>query len=76
MHGELGVLRNEMHDGFGALRGEMHGALGDLRKEVHAETGTLRSEVAKIPFETVKWLLAVFGIAAAITTIVYNIWFR
>ena len=61
---------------LGALRSEMHGALGDLCKEMHAENGALRGELAKIPFETVKWLLAVFGIAAAITTTVYNIWFR
>jgi hypothetical protein len=54
----------------------MHGALGDLRKEMHAESVAVRGEIAKVPFETVKWLLAVFGIAAAITTTVYNIWFR
>jgi len=76
MHDGFGALRGAMHGGFGALRGKMHGALGDLRKEMHAENGVLRDELAKIPFETVKWLLAVFGIAAAITTTVYNIWFR
>jgi hypothetical protein len=58
-----------MHGGFGALRSEMHGGFGALRSEMHRE-------VAKIPFETVKWLLAVCGIAAAITMTVYTIWFR
>lgn len=62
---ELGALRREIHEGFGALRNEMH-----------AEPVAVRGEIAKMPFETVKWLLAVFGIAAAITMTVYTIWFR
>ena len=40
------------------------------------EIGAVRVEIAKVPFETIKWLLAVSGIAAAIATTVYNIWFR
>lgn len=28
-----------------------------------------------LPLETVKWLLAVLGIAAPVATAVYNIWF-
>jgi hypothetical protein len=36
----------------------------------------MRVEIAKIPFETFKWLLAAAGLAAAIATAVYNIWFR
>jgi hypothetical protein len=50
--------------------------LGALRKEMHAEFVALRVEIARMPFETINWLLAVFGIAAAITTTVYSIWFR
>jgi len=83
---ELGALRQEIHEGFGELRKEMHaesiavrGEIATVRGEVatvRGEVATVRGEVARMPFETVKWLLAVFGIAAAITTAVYNIWFR
>jgi hypothetical protein len=32
--------------------------------------------MSKIPFETFKWLLALAGIAGAVATATYNIWFR
>jgi uncharacterized membrane protein YraQ (UPF0718 family) len=73
---ELGALRSEIHGALRALSVEMHGAFGEMRKEMHAESVALRGEIAKMPFEMIKWLLAAFGIAAAITTAVYNIWFR
>jgi hypothetical protein len=84
---ELGALRSEIQGAFRALSVEMHGAIGEfrreahaesieLRKEMHAESVAVRGEIAKMPFETVRWLLAVLGIAAAITTAVYNLWFR
>lgn len=61
---------------LGALRLEIHAGFSELRKEMHAESIALRGETARMPLEMVKWLLAVFGIAAAITTAVYNLWFR
>jgi len=73
---ELSSLRSEIHGALRALSVEMHGAIGELRKAMHAESIAVRGEIAKMPFETVKWLLAVLGIAAAITTAIYNIWFR
>lgn len=80
---EHGALRDEMHIGFGelrkengALRDEMHVGLGELRKEMQAQYGALRVEIAKTPFETFKWLVAAAGLAAAIATVIYNIWFR
>jgi hypothetical protein len=76
MHIGLGGLRDEMHAGLGTLRDEMHAGLGTLRHELHAEIGAVRVEIAKIPFELVKWLIALSGIAAAIATTAYNIWFR
>lgn len=45
-------------------------------RALRAEIGGLRVDVAKIPLETVKWLLAVLGIAAAVVTSIYKIWFR
>jgi hypothetical protein len=38
--------------------------------------GEIRVEIAKIPLELVKWLIALAGIAAAIATTIYNVWFR
>jgi hypothetical protein len=76
-------LRDEMHAGFdelrradSALRDELHIGFGELRKEMQALDGALRVEIAKTPFETFKWLLAAAGLAAAIATAIYNIWFR
>ena len=69
---ELGALHREIHEGFGELRKEMHAESVAVRGEI----ATARGEIAKMPFETVKWLLAVCGIAAAITTTVYTVWFR
>lgn len=40
------------------------------------ELGNVRTEVGKVPFETFKWLLVLAGIAAAVATAIYNIWFR
>lgn len=78
-----GALRDEMHAGFdelrktdAALRDEMHVGFGELRKDMHALNGALRVEIAKTPFETFKWLLTAAGLAAAIATAIYNIWFR
>jgi hypothetical protein len=83
VHDGLAASRNESQDGFAALRGEigalrqeMHGEIGVLRQEMHSELGAMRVEIAKIPFETFKWLLATAGLAAAIATAIYNIWFR
>jgi hypothetical protein len=70
--GEIGALRGEI----GALRDELHVGLGALRQEMHSELGAVRVEIAKIPFETFKWLLALAGIAGAVAAAVYNIWFR
>jgi hypothetical protein len=61
---------------IGALRDELHVGLGALRQEMHSELGAVRVEIAKIPFETFKWLLALAGIAGAVAAAVYNIWFR
>ena len=57
---------------MGAVRGE----IGGLRDDMHKDLGAVRVEIAKIPFELVKWLVALAGIAAAIATTVYNLWFR
>jgi hypothetical protein len=76
MHGELGALRQEMHHEFGAVREEMRGEFGAVRQDMQREFGAVRVEIAKIPFELVKWLIALSGIAAAIATTIYNIWFR
>jgi hypothetical protein len=69
---ELGIARVETSKEFAAVRDEMNRESRALR----AEIGVLRVEVAKVPLETVKWLLAVLGIAAAVATSIYNIWFR
>jgi hypothetical protein len=61
---------------LGVLRTEIGGLRGDVRADLEALRGEMRVELAKVPFETVKWLLAVSGIAAALATTVYNIWFR
>jgi hypothetical protein len=83
MHVEFGELRTQMQAQGGALRAEiggladeMHVGFGELRKEMQVIDGALRVEIAKTPFETFKWLLAAAGLAAAIATTVYNIWFR
>ena len=87
MHTEIGSLRDEMHTEIGSLRDEVHTEIGSLRDEVHvglaairhemqAGFGSMRVEIAKLPFELVKWLIALSGIAAAIATTIYNIWFR
>lgn len=73
---ELGALRDEVHVGLAAVRHEMHAEFGALRGEIVGLRGEMRVEIAKIPFELVKWLIALAGIAAAIATTVYNIWFR
>jgi hypothetical protein len=80
---EIGALRGEMHVGFGDVRKEMQVGFVELRSEMQAQDGALRVEVtkahveiAKTPFETFKWLLAAAGLAAAIATAIYNIWFR
>jgi len=54
----------------------MHVGFGELRKDMQALNGALRVEIAKVPFETFKWLVAAAGLAAAIATAIYNIWFR
>jgi hypothetical protein len=61
---------------FGAVRDELHMGLAALRREVSRELGNVRVEIEKIPFELVKWLIALFGIATAIATAIYNLWFR
>ena len=83
MHGAIGELRKEMHGArcarsctSGLHAHEMHGEVGILRQEMHREFGAVRGEIAKMPFEPVKWLMVLCGIAAAITTTVYTIWFR
>jgi hypothetical protein len=58
------------------LRQEMHREFDAVRQEMNREFGGVRVEIAKIPFELVKWLIALSGIAAAIATTVDNIWFR
>lgn len=83
VRGEIGVLRSELHREIGAVRGEvgalrdeMHVGFGAQRQEMQKELGAVRVEIARIPFELVKWLIALSGIAAAIATTVYNLWFR
>lgn len=73
---EIGALREELHVGFAAVRDELHVGLAAVRNEMRAEFGVVRVEIAKLPFELVKWLIALAGIAAAIATTIYNIWFR
>jgi hypothetical protein len=65
-----------MHTGLGSLRDEMRVGLGTLRQERQVELGAVRVEIAKIPFELVKWPIALAGIATAIAAAIYNIWFR
>ena len=76
-------VRKEMQVGFADVRKEMQAGFADVRKEMQAQDGALRVEIAKThveiaktPFETFKWLLAAGGLAAAIATAIYNIWFR
>jgi hypothetical protein len=76
LHTGLAASGNEAKTGLGALRDEMLAAFGALRQEMHSELGAMRVEIARIPFETFKWLLAAAGLSAAIATAVYNIWFR
>ena len=76
MHVGLGALRQDMHVALGALRQDMHTENGGLRQELHAQLGAVRVDIAKVPFELVKWLIALSGIAAAVATAVYNLWFR
>jgi hypothetical protein len=76
VRGEIGALRDELHVGLAAVRHEMHAEFGAVRGELSKELGAVRVEIAKIPFELVKWLIALSGIAAAIATTVYNVWFR
>jgi hypothetical protein len=66
VRGEIGALRDELRAGLGALRDELHTGLGALRQEMHGELGAVRVEIAKIPFETFKWLLALAGLAGAV----------
>jgi hypothetical protein len=87
---ELAAFRDEMRVGFGEIRQElvevrkeMQVGFTGVRKEIQAQDGALRVEIAKThveiaktPFETFKWLLAAGGLAAAIATAIYNIWFR
>ena len=63
------VLEREI----GALRDEVHVGLAAVRHEMQVGFAALRVEIAKVPFELVKWLIALAGIAAAIATTVYNI---
>jgi hypothetical protein len=83
MHVGLSGLRDEMHVGLSGLRDETHTELGTLRGEITglrhdmaSMRGEIRVEIAKIPLELVKWLIALAGIAAAIATTIYNVWFR
>ena len=76
MHVGLAAVRDEMHGGLAAVRDEMHSGLAAVRNEIGGLRGEIRVEVAKIPFELVKWLIALAGIAAAIATTIYNLWFR
>lgn len=76
-------VRKEMEVGLANVRKEMEIGLANVRKEMQAQDGALRVEIAKahveiakVPFETLKWLLAAAGLAAAIATAIYNIWFR
>jgi hypothetical protein len=76
LHVALAASRDELHVGLAASRQDTHAELGALRQEMNREFGVMRVEIAKVPFELVKWLIALSGIAAAIATTVYNIWFR
>lgn len=76
MRNEIGALRDEMHVEIGALRDEMHVDIGALRDEMRVEIGSVRVEIARIPFELVKWLVTLAGIATAIAATVYNLWLR
>ena len=76
VRGEIGGLRHEMRVEIGGLRHEMRVEIGALRDEMRVEIGGVRVDIAKIPFELVKWLMALAGIAVAIATTVYNLWFR
>ena len=76
MNTEIGSLRGELHTGLAAVRDELHTGLAAVRDEMRSESGLVRVEIAKLPFELVKWLIALAGIAAAIATTIYNIWFR
>lgn len=69
---EFAAVRDEMGKGFAAVRDEMNKESRALR----AEVGDLRVDIARVPFETAKWLLATLGIAAAVATAIYNVWFR
>ena len=80
VRGEIAGLRGEVRSEIAGLRGdvrsEIAGLRGDVRSEIAGLRGEMRAEIAKIPFELVKWLIALAGIAAAIMTTIYNIWFR
>jgi hypothetical protein len=87
LHTEVGTVRNDIMGLRGELQAEIAGLGGELRAEIVGLRGELRAgivdlrgemraEIAKIPFELVKWLIALAGIAAAIATTIYNIWFR
>ena len=76
VRGEIGSLRYEMHTEIGALRDELHTGLAAMRHEMLVGFRAMRVEFAKLPFELVKWLIALSGIAAAIATAIYNLWFR
>lgn len=83
MNKGFAALRDEMDKRFAAARTETTNEFAAVRSEmneksraVRAEIGDLRVEIAKVPLETVKWLLAVLGIAAAVATAIYNLWFR
>jgi hypothetical protein len=76
MHAGHASLRADMHDGQSSLRQELRDELGKLRQDMRHELGAVRVDIAKIPFELVKWLIAVSGIAAAVATGVYNLFFR
>jgi hypothetical protein len=80
---EFAAVREEMAKGFAAVREEMAKGFAAVRDEMNkesralrAEIGDLRVDIARVPFETAKWLLATLGIAAAVATAIYNIWFR
>jgi hypothetical protein len=47
-----------------------------MNSEAPGKRGPVRVDIAKIPFELVKWLIALSGIAAAIAAGIYNIWLR
>lgn len=70
------AMRDQLRDEIAAMRSRQRGETLAARAETSALREQIRVEIAKIPFETVKWLTALAGIAAAIATTVYNIWFR